>query len=124
MSTYRDAMLALDMAHNSTSSEDPWPDHDDFDDETTYNQTRRPLLTFHAANEPDTIPIHKLCPNDGWIVTPDEIRAALAAWDARAAGASTPALDEHTRDTIGGEYWSEWIAWLRLATDHDGFEVW
>ena len=76
----------------------------------------------HHADGSDVIPSHKFDTNDGWIVTPAEILAALAAYDAR------PDRDEHVLARLGGAdrkaYWDTWIAYLRRAVDRDGFEVW
>lgn len=60
------------------------------------------------------IPLHKLSPNDGWVVTPAEIAAALEQAPASATGEDGEALVS----------WPEWIDFLRGACRHDGFEVW
>lgn len=126
MGRYADAMHELGMAHESTSgldwSESPeYPEDDDNDEKIdAYDQAMDKFTGAHGtpADQP-TIPLHKFSTNDGWFVTPEEIRAALAAWDAR----DLDDLDEGTRATIETDYWGEFIAWLRLAAEHDGFRV-
>jgi hypothetical protein len=67
------------------------------------------------------IPSHKFGTNDGWIVTPNEIVAALAEYLHRDGG-------RIVLDRLGTEdrkaYWDQWIDYLRRAVENDGFEVW
>ena len=119
MGRYADAMHDLGMAHHSESVLD-WaksPDYpEDYDDNQAsadaYDQAMDTFTGAHGspADKP-TIPMHKFSSNDGWFVTPEEIRAALAAWDAH----DLDGLDQDTHATIETEYWGEFIAWLRLA---------
>lgn len=126
MGRYADAMAELGMAHESTSgldwSEAPeYPEDDDNDEKmAAYTEAMDKYLGGHGtpADKP-TIPLHKFSSNDGWFVTPEEIRAALAAWDAH----DLDGLDQDTHATIETDYWGEFIAWLRLAAEHDGFRV-
>lgn len=125
MSRYAGAMLDLGMAHDSTSpvTGDDWgslPEWDGEDEgETAYNEAVDKLTGQHGTSEDPTIPLHKFGSNDGWLVTPDEIKAALDAWEHRAnTGVST-----ETWSLIQTEYWGEWITWLELAAEHDGFRV-
>lgn len=68
----------------------------------------------------NTIPIHKFGSNDGWIVTPEEIAAALAVYDAH-PDRNTILAEGFDED--GLDYWNRWISYLRLAADHHGFAV-
>ncbi|MGH3648049.1 MAG: hypothetical protein ACRDTM_12845 [Micromonosporaceae bacterium] len=83
-----------------------------------YTETRRRHLRAHPRGG-HAIPGHKFFTNDGWIVTPDEIKAALSAYEAAGAGAAERLLS--TQNELN--YWDRWIAYLRRAVDHEGFEV-
>lgn len=74
-----------------------------------YRLARDTLLAAHNGECPG-IPGHKLCSNDGWIVTPPEIRAALASL--RTYPVAAPP-----------EWWPDWIEYLRRAEVRGGFEV-
>lgn len=69
------------------------------------------------------IPEHKFGSNDGWVVTPEEIRAALAVYEATPAELVNQVVGTHIGDGERRDYWDRWIAYLRLAVSHDGFEV-
>ncbi|MFJ9179401.1 DUF932 domain-containing protein [Streptomyces sp. NPDC102360] len=71
---------------------------------------------FNAqADTPAGIPCFKVA-HGGWLVTPDEISAALGSWDA-----SIPEAQRMVRD--GLSWWTEWIVFLETARDHGGFRV-
>lgn len=76
----------------------------------------------HHPDGGDTIPAHKFGSNDGWIVTPEEIKSALAAYEAREDRERLVAARLGSPDRKA--YWDRWIAYLRLAVNHDGFKVW
>jgi hypothetical protein len=59
------------------------------------------------------IPVHKLWTNDGWLVTPDEITAALPH-------APQVALDRRQRPI---PWWDQWLAYLDSARSHGGIRV-
>lgn len=154
MSTYRQLMHAAGMIHSSRLAPGTeWPEWDselaelDMDKaEFAHQVALKPLLTRHDSEIP-TIPSHKLGSNDGWYVTAEEIRFALASyafheqdikarlrasWEAKAAEREAPNRDPFRADpeghpadwgTIEPDYWDEWIAWLRLAAQHEGFRV-
>lgn len=90
---------------------DEWPEYveEGTPERARYEAERDVLLAAHRGECPG-IPVHKLCSNDGWLVLPGEITAALAANDKHAPPADV-------------EWWPEWIDWLRDAIDRDGFEV-
>lgn len=74
------------------------------------DRTRR----THGETRTSGIPSHKFTTNDGWIVTREECRQALAAYHAaREAGADHP---EWLHDDV--------VPFLEVAARHDGFEVW
>ncbi|MGN6403539.1 hypothetical protein [Sinomonas sp.] len=125
MSACSDAMQELGMEHWPSVSGDEvmkWPAWDDSlpDDEADekYERESAPIRTYHSPDEPPTIPGHKLGSNDGWHVTPDEIRAALAAWDARPAE-----ISKETREITETQWWANWIDYLRRSLDQGGFYV-
>lgn len=101
MSRYRQAMAAMRML-----------------------DTRRApagCTTEWTPDKPTGIPVDKLCSNDGWLVTPAEIRAALASY-----GTLDPRDEAHILDecqVADPEYWGRWIDYLRRAADRGGFRV-
>ncbi|MFJ7264379.1 hypothetical protein ACIQV2_29945 [Streptomyces globosus] len=69
------------------------------------------------AERPTGIPHYKIGEgNDGRLVTPDENRAALAAFEAQPDAAKAGTMAEEPR-------WDEWIDYLRRAAEHGGFRV-
>ncbi|GHO60047.1 hypothetical protein KSB_85220 [Ktedonobacter robiniae] len=77
--------------------------------------TAEARITDVQAEIPTGIPAYKFGSNDGWLVTPDELSAALAAYDACIAdGVEPPAFT----------WWGDWINYLRRAASHGGFRVW
>jgi hypothetical protein len=62
------------------------------------------------------IPIGKFGSNDGWLVTPRQIEAALKTWHG---------WPEHVRADTEAElaWWPEWIAFLTYAQGRGGFRV-
>lgn len=124
MGRYREAMADLGMAHWSDDpvTQGDWdnlPEWETDEDEAAYREAADKLTAQHGASDNPTIPLHKLSSNDGWFVTPDEIRAALEVWDAH----DLDGLSTETHSVIETDYWGEFIAWLRLAAEHDGFRV-
>ncbi len=85
-----------------------------------YNDQTEMLRKEHPAGG-DTIPLHKLCSNDDWLVTPDECLNALAAWYRATAGERDDALTSVGIEDL--EYWASWLDFLQLAAHCDGFEV-
>lgn len=67
---------------------------------------------------------HKLCSNDGWVVTPAECEEALAAY--ATARENNPDLVEQIRAEWGepDSYFDAWLGFLAKARDHGGFAVW
>jgi len=120
---YLDAMLALGMAHDQASPGVDWsalPDYDDGED--AYYETSDRLTGIHPGDDP-TIQTFKFSSNDGWYVTPDECRAAVAAWEAHQPEGLPPDLADDHRSITETPYWGKWIEYLRRAADNDGFRV-
>lgn len=59
------------------------------------------------------IPSYKLCSNDGWLITPGEIRTSLMWADHHRPG---------WRDGLT-EYVREFVEWMESTVPHGGFEV-
>ncbi len=67
-----------------------------------------------AANyDAEVIPRHKLWTNDGWLITPDELTAALPR-------APKTALDRRQRPI---PWWRQWLEYLEGSRGHGGFRV-
>ncbi|MEU7381516.1 hypothetical protein AB0A91_16240 [Streptomyces sp. NPDC042207] len=62
------------------------------------------------------IPAGKFSSNDGWLVTPAQCEAALAAWRAQ---------PDAVRARVEGEieWWARWVAYLTYAQGRGGFRV-
>ncbi|MFD4258207.1 hypothetical protein ACFWR9_11400 [Streptomyces sp. NPDC058534] len=74
----------------------------------------------HRAWHPDPpfgIALHKFGTNDGWLVTPEEIAAALESYRTHSA--------EEVKALLGGnvDHWLKWIAYLERAQRQGGFRV-
>ncbi|MFC9117912.1 hypothetical protein ACFTWN_31835 [Streptomyces sp. NPDC057092] len=84
-------------------------------------------LNAHLAWHPEPasgIAMHKLGSNDGWLVTPAEIEAALASYRTH----SGPEVMTLLRATLGDDadshsYWIEWVTYLERARVRGGFKV-
>lgn len=127
MSRYREAMFELGMMHESTNpvTPDDWeslPEDYDADSEEAYYEAKDKITARHGINPLPTLPSHKFGSNDGWLVTPDEIRASLTKWDDWNSEDHHD-VSESVAKVISTDYWNAWIAYLRLAAEHDGFRV-
>ncbi|MGW1769844.1 hypothetical protein ACWCQL_38085 [Streptomyces sp. NPDC002073] len=60
---------------------------------------------------------YKLMSNDGWLVTPREITAALKAYE------NAPPADREAAARELGPHWTSWIAFLTRGRDRGGFRV-
>lgn len=125
----REAMHALGML-DTEDFPHTWPDSADYGvtpamwddwtgepDENTPKELRAFLDAQDAVasaqrQKPTGIPVHKLGTNDDWLVTPDEIAAALERY--ATSGEKLPG---------GVSWWPDWIKYLRYAQDHGGFRV-
>ena len=100
----------------------PQPEEEHFDDE---GEPRTPEAeawqashesVLRASSTEPGIPIWKLGSNDNWLVTPEEILAALEK-----APESVTALEDNEWVTV--PWWPKWLRFLREAANHGGFRV-
>lgn len=138
MSYCRDVMDRLGMVTDEDAPR--FPSLEDFglseypEDPADYDGDKRTEVEAHLADadrqflaalkattdfEPEPvrgIPIGKFGSNDGWLVTPRQIEAALSAWHGQ---------PEHVQTGVEAEFtwWSEWITFLAYAKDRGGFRV-
>jgi hypothetical protein len=84
-----------------------------------YVDARDAFLRERFTDQPG-IPVHKFGSNDGWVVTPEEIKAALKV-------APEAVLVEDSGGPDGArkplERWLPWLEFLRGAAAHGGMEV-
>jgi hypothetical protein len=66
-----------------------------------------------ANYDAEVIPLHKLQTNDGWLVTPAELTAALPH-------APAVALDRRQRPI---PWWDQWLDYLDTSRGHGGFRI-
>jgi hypothetical protein len=83
-----------------------------------YQDVRDAHLRDRGGAERPGMPIHKFGSNNGWIVTPDEIRAAL-----RVAPEGATYKDEQTGEVKPLPWWIRWCEFLRGGVQHGGIEV-
>lgn len=138
MSRYREFMNQLGMVTTDYTLP-PWPEKPDsvdwedvsvvrYPEDYEGNQPVKPeAVTFaktvdkHLAWHPDPpfgIALHKLGSNDGWLVTPEEIAAALEAYRNHSG--------DKVKVMVGADqpdYWLQWIAYLERARQRGGFRV-
>jgi hypothetical protein len=138
MSRCCDVMAALGMLTSEDAPKFPrleefgltdWPENpDDYEGEERAKAEaeltdggRRFLAAVEAvlAFEPvpvQGIPSGKFSTNDGWLVTPAQCGAAVAAWQAQPD-------DVRARVEGEAEWWARWIAYLEYAQGRGGFRV-
>lgn len=124
------ALMTMHDMFDQASQEPPWPDPVDYgltaaeaapahdmsippsELPQQLHQYRAALdaLTRQTSDLPTGIPAYKLSSNNGWLVTPDELTAALAAAGTR---------DAHPDIS----WWRDWIDWLDYARTHHGIRV-
>jgi hypothetical protein len=139
MSQYRDVMRQLGMVMDDYNLP-PWPHEPDgltYQDikaaEAPADGTSLPVKSeavayvkqrdAHLAWHPEPvfgIALHKFGSNDGWLVTPVEITAALESYRMHHAEEVRVLLGDH-KDEPG--YWLKWIAYLNRAQRRSGFRV-
>lgn len=73
-----------------------------------------PAMVRDAAQNRCGIATLKLCSNDGWLVTPEECRIALASYAAF--------VQRHPEHAFP-DWWPEWIVYLERGIVHGGFRV-
>ncbi len=80
-------------------------------------RARHRFLREHLAERPG-IPLHKLCSNDGWVVTPADLRDALRV----APEVASYEAEDGIRKPL--DRWIAWLEFLRGGGTHGGIEVW
>ena len=73
----------------------------------------RPVGTNRPGPKAQVIPVHKLWTNDSWLLTPDELAAALPH-------APTTAVD---RPQLPLPWWRQWLDYLDTVQGHGGIRV-
>jgi hypothetical protein len=102
--------------HGASSAEyDDWLDASDRGQPSAELAGYLDALDRHqrANYDAQVIPVHKLWTNDGWLLTPDELAAALPH-------APTRALDRRQRPI---PWWAQWLDYLDTARGHGGVRV-
>lgn len=84
-----------------------------------YSEACKPVQAYHPPGG-DVIPIMKFSDNSGWLVTPDEIKAALTH---NALHDPPTYKDDETHEVRPVSWWPEWIAFLERAVQRGGFSV-
>jgi hypothetical protein len=102
----------------STAEYDDWLEATDRGDPTHPSAELADYLDALQHHQRDNfgaqvIPVHKLWTNDGWLLTPDELTAALPH-------APTSALDRRQRPI---PWWHQWLDYLDTARGHGGVGV-
>jgi hypothetical protein len=125
MPLFRHVMKRLDMLDWDVVA-GPWP-------ADTLNDTEyadEAALVTDANHSTKGISAYKLCSNDGWLVTPEELHNALEAYqshaDSRAAVVRQVLyleFDNPEDRKWMSNYWRQWIAFLKRAEKHGGFRV-
>jgi hypothetical protein len=122
MSAYRNIMYDLGMLDMDAQGT-PFPLMEEFLNDTEYQDACREI-TDSESPEPKGIPPYKTGSNDGWLITPAELRAALATYDAAPKERRQDVVWEAFESTSERQYWNKWILFLRRAEKHGGFRVW
>jgi hypothetical protein len=139
MSRYREIMTQLGMVADGYSLP-PWPHEPDgitWEDikaaEAPADGSDLPVkpealayvkqLDAHLAWHPEPpfgIALHKFGSNDGWLVTPEEIAAALESYRTHSGDEVKVIIT-----SAGGEldHWLKWISYLERAQRRGGFRV-
>jgi len=144
MGEYRNHMLVRGMVEWDSEIGE-WPQAEDFkvsqeellqwpeDDEEAspeFTAWREATEAIKGQDHGGVIAGYKLCSNDGWIVTPNEIGRALLQYELwKQQNGGEPLLTAESdmeEDEHGNKesYWQKWIEYLKAACDHGGVEVW
>jgi leucyl-tRNA synthetase len=117
MSRARNLLYEYGMAYDSDS------DHFS-EDGVVVDPRTSPLATAGVQDGVPGIAIHKLCSNDGWIVTPEECLGALAQWRiyCKEHGLDLRHAPE-TPDDGPVDWWQDFLAFLASSAEHGGFAV-
>lgn len=110
------------------TSQQVWPDYDDelsgdamhgFSPEVTAFTRLYEATRDQCVAKPTGIASYKFDSNDGWLVTPTELQAALTRWRCHDNVAQAAARLVFARTNR----WDEWIAYLERAMVFGGFRV-
>jgi hypothetical protein len=150
-------MLDVEASHGEfpTTEDFGIEEYPDSDDDFPPDSPEARFLAAHKevieGDAGSLIPAYKLGSNDNWLVTPEEIRRSLAAfeengsvrevwWDdskeqhsftnpaerfvaSIATAAVAAGVETDIEDAGLLRWWPEWIDWLRGAVDRGGFRV-
>jgi hypothetical protein len=118
MSKYLEAMDYLGMIDWEATPPLPreWSAIDWDADEAKAEQYAESLRT-RTSHAPRGMPGYKFNSNDGWLVAPGEVKAALAHY----VHPDDPQF--FIERDIEEDYWNEWIQFLLNAVDRGGFRV-
>lgn len=143
MSRMVDDMITLGMLALNYPGYPDWPEYDEAYEERldelgelsdaelaalpdepakAFEIAQREVKAWSPPDEPG-IPAHKFGSNDGWLVTPLDIRGALEALKRADADLVAKVRAEWT-DEDGGNNFDRWIEYLQRAQQHGGFRVW
>lgn len=148
MGACRDIMEELGMVTGNWGDRDDWPKEpegywDWLDAEDDHNphavskwsyaqvkefQAYREALAAYLSAGPTpatAMPMWKFCSNDGWLVRPDEITAALQTYRKVVEEDPDPDRVKYTldRNKFDADYWNEWIAFLGRGVEYGGITV-
>jgi hypothetical protein len=83
-----------------------------YPDEAAYNRALDAYLRDRCGAA--VIPAHKFCSSEGWLVSPQELRAALR---------HAPEVGRHPTTGELLDWWVEWVEFLRGGSTHGGIHV-
>jgi hypothetical protein len=139
MGRCRELMAELGMLKDDVPDPTPFPDIDDAEYDafwdweeaqrqgeatvvtaqterfTAWRNQREQRLSEHLGDQPG-IAFHKLCSNDGWLVTPGEAMSVPGLWRK---------LDEGTQLGVLAQapWFNEWVTYCARAAERGGFRV-
>lgn len=128
-----------DYERASDAWDDPAdPEHEDFKRHPshgrfhTYMQVKAKVRDREHHTPVEGIPVHKLCSNDGWLVTPAECLAAVDAWYAQDGPHLRHALSYYAGLPNTGDdvefmdrtrRWYMWLGFIKASAKRGGFRV-
>lgn len=88
-----------------------------------YNRHCEQLRRAHPTGG-QTIPEFKVGCSDGWVITPDELSAALASYHHTPTGTRDRLLAHFLPEAADREYWDRWLIYLSRGVVHGGVTAW
>ena len=120
MGPLREAMADAGMGYWSPSGDGiRFPTPNDFTDDEAFQAALEPVLSHHPDDHPG-VPLHKLCTNDGWIITPDE---CAQAWTAFEQFSASDDLSRFADKMETNESIKEFAEFLKAAAECGGARV-